>query len=305
MLTGRMIAGMQLSQNTKIDKLAAIDLSDVEAEHLIPFLKKCKVLNLNGSIRLTSDILEKLLFEIPDDIGELHLASTALTDNCLKILSGKVSHCKKLNFNNCTQITTPALKNFILELPNDIKEVYFYKTNLLNECAIKLLPKLAHCTRFNLNNLIHISPWILGNLLKKLPEMTELYLGCTQMKDEAALVLPPKMGKCMRLNINNWEDISSQILSQIIESLPEDIQEIYLKNTQLTDDIAEKLAPKLKECSGLNISDCKQLSEKGLEIILKNLDPNINWLGISGLKKQFEQIKNKELMEKFSKWITS
>ncbi len=106
--------------------------------------------------------------------------------------------------------------------------------------------------------------------------------GCP-LDDNMSAILAPKLGHCRRFDVDEASCLTEAALGLIIDALPNDVRALNLSGAALTEGLALRLAPKLTQCSRLNLSDCPLLSWQGLQRIVEALPQYVSKLDLSRL----------------------
>ncbi len=166
-----------------------------------------------------------------------------------------------------------------IKAPLAITDIRLDKTQYtLSEYQIRFLASLPHIRLFHLtciNSSQEIIP--LFESLALCP-LLSLHFYCPGLDDNVLLRLM-KPTQLRSVNLAECRGISGSALKQFINSLSDTIEELYLYNTELTDEGLEQIA-RFQRVKKLSLNGCGYLSGSGLESLLANLSEGIEVLDL-------------------------
>ncbi len=256
--------------------LSGTQLSYESLEQIAQFqgLKRLRLCNWS----LSASSLERFLVNLPDIIEELDLSATDVLDFSETDLIGKgleqiarFQRLKKLNLSYCMSLGSSSLEKLLTSLPDNLEELDLSDTYLTFEGLLQI----AHChglKRLVIRRCPFLASEVINSILWKLPEGLTLKYGYdTTITIQKNNLIPPKI-----VSLNNSK-LSSANLNKYFAFLPDNLEELDLAETNLTDEGLKQIA-RFQRLKRLNLCDCKSLSGSGLENLLANLPEGIEEL---------------------------
>ncbi len=202
---------------------------------------------------------------------ELQLSCNNIQDNALLALKN-TAKLRKIQLSCCKEISDSELKTFINSLPNTIPMLSLCDTNLSDNILLEDIPRFQRLEIFSISYCPQLSPGAISILLTLLPDTIErLHLSNTKLTDEGLNKIS-RFQKLKTLNISYCESLSDSGLENLLESLPDTIEELDLSRTNLYEGL--NAIARFQKLTRLNISWC---------IISSSAEKNILWQLPEGL----------------------
>ncbi len=252
--------------------LSKTKLTD-EGLNKISRFQKLKTLNISYCESLSTSGLENLLVRLPEGMEELDLSETSLTIEGM-IQATRFQGLKKLSIRKCPLLPLSVIEYIIWRLPEGL--TFTNADNITRTIRKRHLrpPKVVDLKYSRL------SSEDLNRVLTFLPDtVEELHLTKTNLTDKCLEQIARFHG-LKKLNLRSCKSLSGSALERLLARLPEDMEELDLRDTALTDEGLEQIA-RFHRLKKLSINECWSLSTSAVKNILWKLPDGLVFMDVN------------------------
>jgi len=260
-LCGSTIRSLDISET----KITGENLS--EYKRTLPCLEN---LNMSDCEQLTNKGLLQILQLCGSTLRSLDISNTNITGENLSEYKGTLPCLENLNMSSCKQLTDKGLLQILLLCGSTLRTLVIWGTNVTGEIFFEYMGTLpclntldmSNCKQLTNKGLLQILH-LCGSTLKS------LVIWGTNVTGENLSEYKGTLPCLNTLDMSNCKQLTNKGLLQILQFCGSKLRSLNIGFTKITGEYLSEYKITLPCLENLNMSDCNQLTDKGLLQLLQ------------------------------------
>ena len=260
-------------------------------------MKKLEHLNISQCKHVKDKGLLKILSITGTQLKYLNIGQTNITGEMFALRQHNFSKMENLNMSGCSNLTDRGLLNLLRSFGQQLKYLDLSDTNITWEGLALYKKALSNLERLNLHGCTNLTVRCLKDAISvSIYNLTSLDLSNTNITGEELDKFTLNIPNLMILNLRNCKKLTDKGLFKVLNMIGHQLKSLDLSDTNITAEQLIGMNMKIPMLQSLNLSNCKELTDKGLAELLKISALTFNQIDLAGTNttaaRMFEDLMN-------------
>ena len=260
-------------------------------------MKKLEHLNISQCKHVKDKGLLKILSITGTQLKYLNIGQTNITGEMFALRQHNFSKMENLNMSGCSNLTDRGLLNLLRSFGQQLKYLDLSDTNITGAGLALYKKALSNLERLNLHGCTNLTVRCLKDAISvSIYNLTSLDLSNTNITGEELDKFTLNIPNLMILNLRNCKELTDKGLFKVLNMIGHQLKSLDLSDTNITAEQLIGMNMKIPMLQSLNLSNCKELTDKGLAELLKISALTFNQIDLAGTNttaaRMFEDLMN-------------
>jgi len=254
-------------------KSLTLENSNITGEILIKYkgtLPCLENLKMTDCEQLTNKELLQILQLCGSTLRSLDISNTNITGENLSEYKGTLPCLENLNMSSCKQLTDKGLLQILLLCGSTLRTLVIWGTNVTGEIFFEYMGTLPCLNTLDMSNCKQLTNKGLLQILQLCGStLKSLVISGTNVTGENLSEYKGTLPCLNTLDMSNCKQLTNKGLLQILQFCGSKLRSLNIGFTKITGEYLSEYKITLPCLENLNMSDCNQLTDKGLLQLLQ------------------------------------